>query len=264
MPSHAATSSMAPPASCQPGRRSSRQSRSSERCRSWLKPTTLRRQSWLIASQASRSCLTSPSSRRARNGTGSPKGRAPPSPISMRDGATAAVGSNALPAAADQGLGPGVRVGLADDQVSAARIDLATLVAGDDARRDAGGAQQHDEGAGVVLAKAAAGVEQEHVDRVALEQRRRHRVDEGLVAEVRKHRAHVVGVVRMPLAQFAGERDARADSAATGPREGAGSPPSRVPPRRRRSPRGSRAAARPAGSGAAARPRRARSAAGPA
>ena len=83
----------------------------------------------------------------------------------MRDGATAAVGSKRCQRAVDQRLGPGVRVGLADDHVVAARIDLAALVAGDHARRNPGGAQQHDERAGVVLAEAAPRVEQEAVDR---------------------------------------------------------------------------------------------------
>ena len=100
----------------------------------------------------------------------------------MRDGATAAGRVEAPPFAVDDRLGPGVRIGLADDHVAAARIDLAALVAGDHARRNPGRAQQQHERARVVLAEAAPRVEQEAVDRIVVEQRRRQRVDELLGA----------------------------------------------------------------------------------
>ena len=113
----------------------------------------------------------------------------------------------AMPAAVDQRFGPGMRVGLPDDQVTAARIDFPALIAGDDARRNARGAQHHDEGAGIVLAKAAARIEHELVDGFLFVQRRPQRVDERLVAKVRQHGVDERRFVRHALAQFAGEGD---------------------------------------------------------
>jgi hypothetical protein len=86
----------------------------------------------------------------------------------------------APPFAVDHRLGPRVRVALRDDQVPAAGIDLAALVAGDHACGNAAGAQQHDERARIVLAESAALAEQEAIDRIVVEHRRRQRVDERL------------------------------------------------------------------------------------
>src|SRR6185369_7443226 len=83
------------------------------------------------------------------------------------------------PPASDQRFGPCVSIRLADDEIAARWIDLTPLVAGDHARGDACGAQQDDETARVVLAKAAALIEQERIDRVRTrKQGRRERVEE--------------------------------------------------------------------------------------
>ena len=112
-----------------------------------------------------------------------------------------------MPFAVDDRLGPRVRVGLTNDHVAAARINFTALIAGDHARRNAGCAQQHDERACIVLAKSAPGIEQEHVDRIAIEQRRRERVDERLGAKPGQDRADVIGIVGMLLTQFLREHE---------------------------------------------------------
>jgi hypothetical protein len=59
----------------------------------------------------------------------------------MRCGALAAVGSMRIqPLSGEPGFGPGVGVGLADDEGAVHRVDLAALVARYDPGRDAGGA----------------------------------------------------------------------------------------------------------------------------
>ena len=121
----------------------------------------------------------------------------------MRDGRDGRRGIEPPPLSADQRLGPRVGVGLANDHVAAGGIHLAALIAGDDPCRDAGRAQQHDEGAREVLAEAATALEQEGVDRIgpAIE-RRRERVVERFCAEPAEHGAHeldVVGVCRPQL-----------------------------------------------------------------
>ncbi len=114
---------------------------------------------------------------------------------------------DAHPAAAvEPHLVPGMRVALAQDPVIGVAVVGAALVAGDHARRNAGGAHQGGERRGVVPAEAAAGVEQEFVDRILAEHRRLERVEERLCAKHREHRLRVAGVVRMRGAQFAGER----------------------------------------------------------
>ena len=70
-----------------------------------------------------------------------------------------------------------MRVGLAHDQVVTDPVVFTALIAGYDARRYAGGAHDQREAAGVVLAKAAPGFEQEFVDRVVTQRRGLQRID---------------------------------------------------------------------------------------
>jgi hypothetical protein len=56
-----------------------------------------------------------------------------------------------------------VCVGLLHDQVAAHGVELAAVIAGDDARRNARRARHHREGRGEVLAETATGIEQEIV-----------------------------------------------------------------------------------------------------
>ena len=73
-------------------------------------------------------------------------------------------------------------VGLPDDDVASTGF-VSALIPGDDARRDAGGPHQEDEGGGVVFAEAAPRLEEELVDRIVAEQRRLQCIDEGFAAE---------------------------------------------------------------------------------
>ena len=123
----------------------------------------------------------------------------------------------ATPLPADERLGPRVRVRLAHDQVIAVRIDRAALVAGDHACRNAGRAQHRDECARVVLAKAAARVEQEAVHRIVAEQRRRKRVEERLLVEECEHGVDVAGIVRVRPPQLPREAIGCAGSCSTPP-----------------------------------------------
>src|SRR5690606_37981785 len=94
---------------------------------------------------------------------------------------------DANPAAArEPDLGARMRIGLPDLPVAVDRVALAALVAGDDAGRDAEGAHQYREGAGIVFAEAGTGAEQEIVDAVASQQRRLQRVPERFAAEHRQ------------------------------------------------------------------------------
>ncbi len=77
-----------------------------------------------------------------------------------------------------------MRVALAHDQVVAEGIELAALVAGDDACGNTGSAHEHREGGRVVLAESAARFEQELVHRIVVQQRRGQRVDERLLAKI--------------------------------------------------------------------------------
>ena len=104
-------------------------------------------------------------------------------------------------------LRPCVRLRLADQQIAAHRVVLAALVAGDHARRDAGGARQHRERGREVLAESAARVEQEIVDGVQLQPRRLERVEVFLVAKLGEHRCDECLVAPGALAHFAGECD---------------------------------------------------------
>ena len=166
---------------------------------------------------------------RVRRAAGPIRRTRPRCPRSMRSGATAAGRIDAPPAGARQpDLGPGVGMRLAHDQVAADRIPVAALVAGDDARRDPGRAHQRRECRGVVPAESLARVEQEIVDRIAREARRRQRVVELLLAEQLEHRLHVGGVARRPRARMR-----RASSTVRGLRPG-GSCRLSVPERERR------------------------------
>ncbi len=102
-------------------------------------------------------------------------------------------------------LRPCVRLRLADQQIAAQRVEFAALVAGDHARRDAGGARQHRERGREVLAESAARVEQEIVDGVQLQPRRLERVEVFLVAKLGEHRGDERLVAAGALAHFAGE-----------------------------------------------------------
>ena len=104
-------------------------------------------------------------------------------------------------------LGPGMRMRLAQNQVAADWIPVATLVAGDDPRRNAGGAHHHREGRREMPAESLACVEQEIVDRVALETRRCQCVVKLLVAEHREHGAREFAVASGRLAHAPGELD---------------------------------------------------------
>ena len=101
-----------------------------------------------------------------------------------------------------------MRIRLAYDHVAAVRIDFAALVAGHDARRNAGRPQQHDERACIVLTKSAARLEQELIDRLAFEQWCRQRINERLVAVELKHCVDERGVIRNLGAKVAREFDA--------------------------------------------------------
>jgi hypothetical protein len=100
----------------------------------------------------------------------------------------------ALPAPVEEHFGPRVGVGLTHDHVVAARVHLAALVAGHHPGGNAGGPQQNGEGARIVLAEAPARVEQEPVDGIRPQRRRRQRVDERLLVEVTQDRAGELGV----------------------------------------------------------------------
>ena len=113
----------------------------------------------------------------------------------------------ALPCAGDERFGPRVRIGVTHDHVAPVRVDLSALIAGDDARRNAGGAQQHDERAGVVFAESASRVEQKGVDRIACEQRRCQRVGERLLAEPIEHCGDVRAIGDGATFQLAREFD---------------------------------------------------------
>ena len=112
----------------------------------------------------------------------------------------------APPLSVEQRFGPCVGVGLADNQVTARWIDLATLVTGYHAGRNSRRPQQHDKAARVVLAESASFVEEKRVDRVGTrKQRRRQRVVELFSAEPSQHGANVIGVVRVLHSQLAGK-----------------------------------------------------------
>ena len=72
---------------------------------------------------------------------------------------------------------------LADDEVVGQRIVLAALIAGDHPGRHPGAAHQGDKGGGIVLAEAAAAVEEKFVNGLAAQERRAARVPVGLIAE---------------------------------------------------------------------------------
>jgi hypothetical protein len=113
---------------------------------------------------------------------------------------------DALPATAvAPDFRPGVRVRLAHEQVTARVAPPAALVAGDDARGNAGRAHEEHERGRVVLAEALARVEQEFVDGIAAEQRRIQRVGEARV-EHRQRALHDGVVVRRFVAPLRGER----------------------------------------------------------
>lgn len=122
---------------------------------------------------------------RTRAGSASLAGSAASIPRSMRDRElTAAVGSTAHPAAFGQpDFGPGVGVQLTHGEIAIDQVDLTTLVAGDDPRRNAGGTHQNDVGRGVVFAETASGTEQEIVDGMLAEQRRTQGVEEVIFAK---------------------------------------------------------------------------------
>src|SRR3546814_3099364 len=88
-----------------------------------------------------------------------------------------------MPATVVPDFAPGVRIRLTDDVVAADRISLAALVAGDDARRNAGRAHQECESTAVVFAETASRVEQEFVNAVAAERRWPQGIDEVLGAD---------------------------------------------------------------------------------
>ncbi|MNP03235.1 hypothetical protein D3C76_951150 [compost metagenome] len=112
---------------------------------------------------------------------------------------------DALPAAAGLPVfDPGVGVELVHQQIVARRIQFAALVAGHHPRRDAGRAQDEGHGPGVVLAEAAAGVEEEAVDALRPGGRRAQGVGEGLLAEMPQQRLHQRLRPGMLAAQFRG------------------------------------------------------------
>ena len=110
-------------------------------------------------------------------------------------------------------LGPRVRVGLAHDELVVERVHLAALVAGHDARRNAGRAHEEREAAGIVLAEALLRLEEEVVIRIArIEQRRLERVGELAVEELEdllQQLALVGGLARPLPAERDGARVAR-------------------------------------------------------
>ena len=79
-------------------------------------------------------------------------------------------------------------VGLAHDQVGAQGVALAAQKAHHDARRDAGDTHQEGETAGVVLAKALAGLEQEFIDRVIPEPGGPEAIVKGLLVKMAEPR----------------------------------------------------------------------------
>ena len=114
---------------------------------------------------------------------------------------------DAHPAAAgEEHLGPcmGVRLAHGDDLVHG--VEIAALVAGHHARRDAGRAHEHRKGGGEVLAEAGLGLEEELVHRVGAEERRLQRIGEASFAkEIECAREHV-RVRAAGSAPFLGER----------------------------------------------------------
>ena len=80
-------------------------------------------------------------------------------------------------------LAPGMRIGLAHNQVPAQRIHLATLITHHDARRNSGAAHHVGKRGGIVLAETLAGLEQEAVDRITAERGWLQRVVELLLIE---------------------------------------------------------------------------------
>ena len=190
---------------------------SSQRCCASPNATTWLFQNVFAASQARRSCdeqrALAQEAARQRFAALRQRGIEPALDAFRRDRRRRI---DAHPAAAlEPDLRPGVRVRLADEQIAADRVVLAALIAGDDARRNAGGARQHRERRGEVLAEAAARVEQEVVDGVELQPRRLERVEVFLVAKLGEHRCDERLVAAGALAHLAGERD-RARVAAAG------------------------------------------------
>ena len=108
---------------------------------------------------------------------------------------------------------PGVGVGLAHGDDAVDRVELAPLVAGHDARRDAGRAHEDHERRREVLAEAGLGGEQELVDRVGAEQRRLERVHVPALAQERDRALQHLGIAGRCRAPLRGER-ARARVAA--------------------------------------------------
>src|SRR6185295_13306114 len=105
------------------------------------------------------------------------------------------------------------------DEIVAELIHFTPLIAGDDAGRNARGAHDDGEGGGIVLAEAAARLEQELVDGIGPEQHlRREGVEKALVAEQGKGRQHELAVVRVLAAELASQLD-RARIEALGKRE---------------------------------------------
>ena len=93
-------------------------------------------------------------------------------------------------------LRPGVRVGLAHQQVLSYRIPLAAQVAGDHARRYPGGAHEVGEGRGVVPAEPLTRAEQQVVDCVLPERLGLERVHEAAPGEVVQRCGHEGGISR--------------------------------------------------------------------
>ena len=107
----------------------------------------------------------------------------------MRLGDTAAVGSSNPAATCYPDFGPGMRIGLAYDEIISDPVEFTTLVPGHDTGRNPRGAHQQGKTAGVVFAKSAATVEQELVDDVALQYRGLQGIDEFLLV---KHGQNVI------------------------------------------------------------------------
>ena len=95
-------------------------------------------------------------------------------------------------------------VSLADQDVVAHRIDLSALITGDHAGGYARRAHQHGKRRGVVFAESAPGVEQEFIDGVFAEQRRRQGVDKVFIAEIIEHGGDQLPVVIEFAPQFPG------------------------------------------------------------
>ncbi len=112
-------------------------------------------------------------------------------------------GIDTLPAFPSQpDLGPGVCVGLTHRQEFIYRIDLAALIAGDDAGWYAGCAHQNHVGARIVLAEAAPCVEEEIVNRLCAGERRVECVVKGFFPEKMqgggRNLAHIAGIFPLP------------------------------------------------------------------